>query len=85
MLAAHMCLIDDVGVLRGGLSRSVGVLDGFGSRCAWQLIVGCLCYELSTRRDSGHGVARKRRTPEATLVVIRSAHRGRHVTPIRRF
>jgi hypothetical protein len=52
-------------VLRDGLSRSVEGLDGFGSRSAWRRMWR-LCNELSTRRDPGHGVARKRRMPEAT-------------------
>jgi hypothetical protein len=70
-------------VLRGGLSRSVGVSTGLALDVPG--VDGRLWNELSTRRDPGHGVARKRRTPEATVVVIRSAHRGRHVTPTRRF
>jgi hypothetical protein len=62
-------------VLRGCWFRSVGVPTGLALDVP-DVGSGRLVNELSARRDPGHGVARKRRTPEATVVVIRSAHRG---------
>lgn len=74
----------------GGAAGLFGPLR-WGSRRVWLLKclmseTGALLNELSPRRDPGHGVARKRQTPEATVVVIRSATVASLVTfEMRRF
>ncbi len=65
-----------MGVLRNvgfrSFEGSTGLaLDVPGPPCGVVFVTNCRPVE-----TLGRGVARKRRTPEATVVVIRSAHRG---------
>ena len=78
-----MCLIDDGVVLRGGLSRSVGVSMGLALEVPG--VDGRLWNEAVGPSGPRPWCGSKEANARGNLVVIRSAHRGRHVTPIRRF